>query len=93
MYTCSSCSSGQMLEGICISDSITPTSGQAGVTSFSLSSSGIDLANALINEELNRDRNGKAITVTSLKIKYPGGAEEATITSPLKFTIPKSTSA
>ena len=61
------------MAGLCLTQTIQSSSGQAAQTAFSFSTLDFDSLNYVINERRDTDRSAQPAKVTGLSLRYPGG--------------------
>ena len=87
LYACSTCASGSLVAGLCLGNTLSPSTGTACSTSFSFDASDITAINAHINTQLGADSSTQQVSLSSARILYPDSSTKpvADISS---FTIP-----
>ena len=86
-FGCTECSSGQLLGGICIAQTVQPEGGTAGETLLTFSEADFASLNFHINEHSNLARSTQQAYVAGVSVLYPNGQEVA-LASTSNMTIP-----
>ena len=87
IYECSSCSSGTLVAGLCLTNTLAPTSGDACSTTFSFNVSEFANINNHINTQLRVASSTSQVSYSSAKIVYPDSTTQP-IADISSFTIP-----
>lgn len=87
VYTCEECSSGTLVGGLCLTNSVSSSSGVACSDSFSFDIAEFNAINSHINSQLGVPLSTHSVSYTSAKIVYPDSTTH-TITDISSFTVP-----
>ena len=87
LYGCITCSSGSLIGGLCITNTLSPPSGQAGQSSFSFDISETNTFNTHINTQLGAASSTTQVSFTYLKLTYPDSSV-VYVTDPSSFVPP-----
>ena len=87
VYECSTCSAGSLTAGLCLTNTLSPSSGQACSTTFAFDVSEIATITKHINSELRVAQSTSQVSFSSAKIVYPDATTQA-IADFSSFTIP-----
>ena len=71
VYECSTCSAGSLVAGLCLTNTISPTSGDACSTTFAFDVSELAAISKHINSELRLPQSTSQVSFSSAKIVYP----------------------
>ena len=87
LYACTTCASGSLIGGLCITKTLSPTSGEAGSTPFSFDISETTAINTHINTQLGAATSTTQVSFSYLKLTYPDSSV-VYVTDPSSFTLP-----
>ena len=87
LYACSTCSSGVLVAGLCLANTVSPSSGNVCSTSFSFDASEITSINNHINTQLGTSFSTLQVSFSSAKIVYPDQSTKQ-VSDISTFTIP-----
>ena len=71
IYECATCSAGALVAGLCLTNTVSPTSGVAASTSFAFDVSEFTSINSHINSELRVAQATSQVAFISAKLVYP----------------------
>ena len=87
LYECSTCSAGSLVAGLCFTNTVTPSSGEACSTTFAFDVSELAAITKHINSELRVPQSTSQVSYSSAKIVYPDSSTQP-IADISSFTIP-----
>ena len=87
IYVCDTCASGSLIGGLCISNTLSTTTGEAGQTPFSFDTSETTAINTHINTQLGAAASTTQVSFSYLKLTYPDSSV-VYVTDPSSFTVP-----
>lgn len=87
IYECSTCSFGTLVGGVCLANTVTPSSGVGASTSFSFDASEFASINDHINSELRLSSSSAQISFISGALLYPDSTLHP-ITDISSFAVP-----
>ena len=87
IYECSTCSAGALVAGLCLTNTVSPTSGQACSITFAFDVSEVAAITKHINSELRVPQSTSQVSFSSAKIVYPDSTTQP-IADISSFTIP-----
>ena len=87
IYECSTCSTGTLIAGLCLANTLSATSGEACSTSFSFDAAEVGAINTHIIKELQVDPQSQQIALSSATLVYPDSSTKQ-ISDLSSFTVP-----
>ena len=87
IYECSTCSAGSLVAGLCFTNTLSPTSGEACSTAFAFDVSELAATTKHINSELRVPQSTSQVSYSSAKIVYPDSTTRP-IADISSFTVP-----
>ena len=87
LYVCETCSSGSLIGGLCLTNTLSATSGEADNTPFSFDISETVAINTHINTQLGAASSTTQVSFSYLKLTYPDFSV-LYVTDPSSFSIP-----
>lgn len=87
LYSCNTCSTGALVAGLCVTNTLSPSSGNVCSTSFSFDITDITTINNHINSQLSTSFSTHQVAFSSAKIVYPDQSTKP-VSDISSFTIP-----
>ena len=87
LYVCEACSSGTLVGGVCLTNTVSPSSGAACSASFSFDIAELTTINTHINTQLAVASSTQQVAYSSAKLVYPDNSYK-TVSDISSFIIP-----
>lgn len=88
IYVCDTCSSGSLIGGLCITNTLSPLTGDASQTPFSFDTSEFATISSHLNAQLGVLSSTTQVSVSYLRLTYPD-LSLVLVTEPSSFIVPE----